>query len=66
MTCIEDFIYFQIYYDHKDEMSTVHIRNRGYGYVQCAYYLNCNQYDYRGFNLRRDKEHNGRLIITHY
>lgn len=56
----------KIYYDHKDEMSTMHIRNRGYGYVQCAYYFNCNQHDSRVFYLRRDKEHNGRFIITRY
>ena len=50
----------KIYYDWKDEMSTLHISERGYGYLKCAYYINGDQYNQHSFYLRRDKD-NGRL-----
>lgn len=54
------------YYDNKDEMSTLHISERGYGYVKCTYFENCNRNDPRSFYVMRDKGNNGRLVIVVY
>lgn len=54
------------YYDNKDEMRTLHISERGYGYVKCTYFENCNRNDPRSFYVMRDKGNNGRLVIVVY
>lgn len=56
----------EVFYNHKDEISTLHISERGYGYVKCAYYYKGNTNSLRYFCLKRDKENNGRLIIRSY
>lgn len=53
----------KIYYDNKDEMNTLHISERGYGYIKCTFYNNCNRNDPRHFIVKRDDENNGRLVI---
>lgn len=51
------------YYDNKDEVSTLHISERGYGYLKCTYYNNCNRDEPCSFYLQRDKDNNGRFVI---
>lgn len=53
----------KIYYDNKDEMGTLHISERGYGYIKCTFYYNCNRNSPGYFRVMRDDKNNGRLVI---
>lgn len=54
----------KLYYDWKDVLGTIEFSQRGYGYIMYKYHDYDNRTGY--LTLKRDEEHNGRLIITYY
>jgi hypothetical protein len=54
----------KLYYDWKDVLGTIEFSQRGYGYIRYEYH---DYYNRTGeLTLKRDEEHNGRLIIKYY
>ena len=53
----------KVYYDNLDAMKTVYISDRGYGWIECSFYMHRNKYDKNSFYIERSDEFNGVLII---